>query len=221
MNNFKKNMNMIIFSKNQIYKLISIFVSLSIICVAYYYLYNNFSFNDSMFKEGFDPTRYNSNIDIDLPKYSHNVDIINNSDSCSNFCGPKSQCAKTREQCTSDVDCMGCQPLKNDLKSEPEDLVKPLNDAGKMTFTKTPQYSSLTTDLGTFAANAKPGSLSAEIPKMYAGYDIWTKSFNYGLGLADSKLTLDQEDHKLLPKYPETISATGMFYDMGPTAANA
>jgi hypothetical protein len=116
---------------------------------------------------------------------------------------------------------MGCQPLKNDLETDPDDLVEPINAAGKMTFTKTPQYSSLTTDLGTFAAYAKPGSFSAEIPKMYTGYDTWTKSFNYGLELADSKMILDQEDYKLLPQYAVTQTATGMFYDTGPMASNA
>jgi hypothetical protein len=197
----KKNMNQFIFWGNLVTKFFSILVSLSLLYTAYIYV----------FKEGFD----NSG-----SKYSHNVDIINNSDSCSNFCGPKSQCATTREQCTSDVDCQGCQPLKNDVYQEPDDLVKPLNDAGKLTFTMTPQYSSLTTDLGTFAAYAKPGSLNSDIPKMYDGYDIWTKSFNYGLGLADSKLTLDQEDYKSMPQYPVTVSATGMFYETGPRASN-
>ena len=30
---------------------------------------------------------------------------------CSNWCGPKSQCLLSREQCRSDVDCKGCQDL--------------------------------------------------------------------------------------------------------------
>jgi len=30
---------------------------------------------------------------------------------CGNWCGPKSQCLLSREQCSSDVDCKGCQDL--------------------------------------------------------------------------------------------------------------
>jgi hypothetical protein len=30
---------------------------------------------------------------------------------CSNWCGPKSECLLSREQCSSDVDCKGCEDL--------------------------------------------------------------------------------------------------------------
>lgn len=38
---------------------------------------------------------------------------------CNNWCGPQSQCLFTRTQCTSDVDCGGCQDIikKNNTKS--------------------------------------------------------------------------------------------------------
>jgi hypothetical protein len=38
---------------------------------------------------------------------------------CKNWCGPLSQCLLTRTQCTSDVDCGGCQDIikKNNTKS--------------------------------------------------------------------------------------------------------
>ena len=50
--------------------------------------------------------------DLNSPLYSHNVNLpINDPISCKNFCGPKSQCLITREQCTSDVDCKGCESL--------------------------------------------------------------------------------------------------------------
>ena len=85
---------------------------------------------NSNLKEGFNPNAlltYDSN----SPKNSHNVDVVNNEYSCSNFCGPQSQCAITREQCTSDVDCQGCQPP---ITAPPKYLtaeVKPLNENGK------------------------------------------------------------------------------------------
>lgn len=176
-------------------------------------------------KEGFDPNAlltYDSN----SPKNSHNVDVVNNVYSCSNFCGPQSQCAITRQQCTSDVDCQGCQPP---ITAPPKYLtnteVKPLNDAGKLTWNQTPQYSTLTTDIGSEAAYAKPGSKRAEIIRPYEGYDRWTKAFNYGLELADRKLVYDHSPEpaafRSIPVYPVTQSATGLFYDMGPTASNA
>jgi hypothetical protein len=40
---------------------------------------------------------------IDMPVFSKYT--------CSNWCGPKSQCLFTREQCSSDVDCKGCKDL--------------------------------------------------------------------------------------------------------------
>jgi hypothetical protein len=40
---------------------------------------------------------------IDLPALSKYT--------CGNWCGPKSQCLLSREQCFSDVDCKGCQDL--------------------------------------------------------------------------------------------------------------
>ena len=179
---------------------------------------------NSNLKEGFNPNAlltYDSN----SPKNSHNVDVVNNEYSCSNFCGPQSQCAITREQCTSDVDCQGCQPP---ITAPPKYLtaeVKPLNDAGKLTWGQTPQYSTLTTDIGTEAAYAKPGSKKQELYRPYEGYDAWTKSFNLGLALADRKLILQNSpqpaEYRSIPVYPITRSATGLFYDTGPTASNA
>ena len=179
---------------------------------------------NSNLKEGFDPNAlltYDSN----SPKNSHNVDVVNNEYSCSNFCGPQSQCAITREQCTSDVDCQGCQPP---ITAPPKYLtaeVKPLNDAGKLTWGQTPQYSTLTTDIGTEAAYAKPSSKKEELYRPYEGYDAWTKSFNLGLALADRKLVLqyspEPAEYRSIPVYPVTITATGLFYDTGPTASNA
>jgi hypothetical protein len=200
--------------------IIVIFVSLIIGIVVVTGLYYN-----SYFKEGFDPNAlltYDSN----SPKNSHNVDVVNNEYSCSNFCGPQSQCAITRQQCTSDVDCQGCQPpITEPPKYLTNTEVKPLNDAGKLTLNQAPQYSPLTSDIGSRAAYAKPGSKEAEIVRPYEGYDKWTKSFNLGLELADRKLvnqfSPEPDEYKSIPTYPVTRSATGLFYDMGPTASNA
>jgi hypothetical protein len=189
--------------------------------VFFLYIVNSYFYS----KEGFNPNAlltYDSN----SPKNSHNVDVINNPYSCSNFCGPKATCIKTGEQCTSDVDCYGCQPP---ISEPPAYLttteVSPLDDAGKLTWGQTPQYSTLTSDIGSRATNAKPGSLNEEIIRPYEGYDKWTKSFNYGLDLAEKKLLYRYspapEEYRSMPTYPVTRTATGLFYDTGPTAANA
>jgi hypothetical protein len=164
-------------------------------------------------KDGFSSFTYDSN----SPKNSHNVDVVNNYYSCSNFCGPNSQCAITKEQCTSDVDCQGCQPPVLPKDSTNTD-VKPLDDAGKLTWGQTPQYSTLTSDIGFRATSLKN---QEELVRPYEGYDKWTKSFNYGLALSNKKLASDYEGNMSIPVYPVTRTVTGLFYDMGPTAANA
>ena len=64
-------------------------------------------------KEGFKQV-YNPNdlleYNPDSPLTVQNVDVVNNFYSCKNFCGPKAQCAITREQCIADIDCKGCMP---------------------------------------------------------------------------------------------------------------
>ena len=43
---------------------------------------------------------------------SHTVNLpINTTISCENMCGPLNRCSITGQQCTSDIDCYGCQNL--------------------------------------------------------------------------------------------------------------
>jgi hypothetical protein len=121
------------------------------------------------------------------PEYSHTVNLpINDPLSCKNFCGPMSQCAITRTQCTSDIDCFGCTPnsKKQYKKLNPE----PYYATGKLTQNQGLQYSSLTTGYdnhGLNFAESKPGSLSNDnqLITPYQGKDNWMKSFNVGLDL--------------------------------------
>ena len=174
--------------------------------------------------EGFDTTSYNLYKDSNTPLTNHNVDMpINTTYSCKNFCGPKSQCSITREQCTSDVDCYGCQPI---ITEPPKYLTKDVrgqNDAGKLGYNQTPQYSELTTDIGTQAAlYNKP---YVKVPQMYLGVDRWMKSANVGMKLFQnaqhSKYQLDPDNYKDMPTYPTHETATGLFVDNGPLPANA
>jgi hypothetical protein len=174
-------------------------------------------------KEGFNP---NQLIDYDTnnPAYSHSVDLpINTTLSCSNFCGPKAQCAITREQCTADIDCTGCQP---EIPPPPAYLTEtdilPYNEAGRMIYNQNPQYSVLTTDIGT---KAYPINKDAKVPQPYLGLDVWTEAYDKGTQLFDKKMawkySAAPEKFRFMPEYPTTETATGLFEDTGPTAANA
>lgn len=196
------------------------YIAIIIFILFFLYIINSYSYAYS--KEGFNPNAlltYDSN----SPKNSHNVDVINNPYSCSNFCGPKATCIKTGEQCTSDIDCYGCQPpIKPPPKYLTDIEVKPFI----ITKNQGSQYSTLTSDIGSRATNyLKSDSINEDIIRPYEGYDKWTKSFNYGLELADKKLIYQYspapKEYRSMPIYPVTISATGLFYDTGPTAANA
>ena len=189
------------------------------ICLWFQYLLKN----NYVQLESFDTNSYNL-YDNNTPLTNHNVDQpINTRYSCKNFCGPNSQCSITREQCTSDVDCYGCQPP---ITKPPKYLTKDVrgeNDAGKMIYNQNPRYSELTTDIGTQAALYNP--ISAKVPQPYLGIDYWMKSANVGMKLFDKaqnyKFELDPNKYKNIPSYPIRESTTGLFDENGPLPANA
>ena len=149
---------------------------------------------------------------------------------CDNFCGPKGECAINKEQCVSNSECSGC--IKETTSIKPIKVLE-YNSSFIEGFTntsrnsnlpmyKSPETSSLTTDISNFATVIEK---DAKIPKMNLGVDLWTKSFNYGLKLEESKLNYDfvlyPGELEYKPKYNTTETVTGMFNDTGPTAANA
>lgn len=178
--------------------------------------------------------------DINSPLYSHTVNLpINDPVSCKNFCGPKATCLLTGEQCTSDIDCYGCNPGP---KQQGECVTKevPPYDAGGKLSQQGLQYSPLTTGYNnhnTDFAQIYPNSKDAQIKIPYQGLDLWTVSFNKGLELYNkTRESADKysqgvsnaipiaNQSKLSnfePKYPMSISATGQFYETTPPAANS
>jgi hypothetical protein len=153
-----------------------------------------------------------------INEYSHTVNMpLNDIYSCKNFCGPKSQCAITRDQCTSDIDCVGCVPPKHPQMP----VVSAYEDSGKLSSNQGLHYSSLTTGYGTTFEKIVP----VQQKRPYEGYDIWTQSFNEGLRLYNKKRTDNygptEKQIIELPTYPTTITATGLFYNTGPTPSNA
>jgi hypothetical protein len=180
--------------------------------------------------------------DTNSPLYSHTVNLpINDPVSCKNFCGPQSQCAITREQCTSDIDCKGCNPGPTPMDSCRTKEVEPYDDAGKLGQSGL-QYSKLTTGYNNHNADFAqiyPDSKDAELKVPYQGVDLWTKSFNEGLNLYNKRresaekysqgisnqIPLEPKNNlnpiKYEPNYPMRISTTGQFYETTPPPSNA
>ena len=176
-------------------------------------------------REMFDVYSYpNISENENSPLFSHTVDQpINTTYECKNFCGPNSQCSITRQQCTSDVDCYGCQPI---ISKPPVYLTKDIggqNDAGKLTYNQNPRYSVLTTDIGTRASLY--GKKLGRVPTPYFGVDKWMKSANKKTNFINDELkyiyTAYPTEFKNIPQYPTRESITGLFKDNGPLAANA
>jgi hypothetical protein len=173
-------------------------------------LKESFSNQDGIFK------------DTDSPETSHTVNLpLTTSYGCNNKCGPKSTCSITGEQCTSDVDCYGCQRNINKMPIYPSSyIMKPgFNDAGKLTYNQTPQYSSLTDDIGSLAFSVNQ---NAKVPRPYQGVDTWRHSYDVGMEIFDKKQAYYNDPRGgVTPHYAVTETTTGEFADYGPLAANA
>jgi hypothetical protein len=163
------------------------------------------------------------------PATSHTVDLpINTTTSCVNVCGPQARCSLTGQQCTSDVDCYGCQPPSSSNKNaEPETVVRPQNNAGKYSYFQ-PTYSYLTTDIGTKAYLYKDQGTKEERenikPTSYVlGSNEWKPLFDQDKKNYDKMFgtTLSSSLQKMEPKYKTRPTLTGEFEDVGPLAANA
>ena len=193
-------------------------------------LYGQNTYNPNIFNTS------NSNINTKLiNEYSHTVNLpLNNSQGCQNACY-NAKCSKTGSQCSTDVDCYqdGCQSL---LKQAQDQIIneqmKPLTPqnyvpvdnlaTGRLIYNQNPQHSSLTYDIGT---NAEIINKDAQVPRPYAGVAIWQPAFNAKAQLIDDALAYQYaaapEEYRSTPVYKKTVTATGLFYDIGPTAANA
>jgi len=151
---------------------------------------------------------------------THTVDLpLNTTYSCSNFCGPNARCATTGQQCLADIDCPGCQPYKPPSKQHKTHSVPGDNDAGKLTLGVTPQYSSLTSDIGTQALVITNDKFSKPSMANF-GSDTWSKSFAESEELFNKRYK-PNNTLTYMPSYPKRYSATGQFYESGPLASNA
>jgi hypothetical protein len=151
------------------------------------------------------------------PNYSHNVDMpINTTISCKNMCGSMGRCYLTGGQCTSDVDCYGCQTSSAPI-SRMFSEIRGQNDAGKETAGVTPTYSTLTTDIGTEAKLYN--KLLIDPPKYDIGVNTWRKKYDFGQALYDKRYYPGAQEY--MPNYPKRKTLSGQFEDDGPLPSNA
>ena len=153
---------------------------------------------------------------------THTVDLpLTTTYSCRNFCGPPARCSITGQQCTSDIDCPGCQPnmkLHETLFSRNKEGFTNENAAGKLTSGTTPTYSQLTTDIGTQAILITSNKF--EKPAMpYFGVNVWRSSFDEDRKVFDDRYKPPHLEN--MPTYPPRYSLTGEFMDEGPLASNS
>lgn len=150
---------------------------------------------------------------------THSVNLpLTTTYSCKNFCGPNARCAITGQQCFTDIDCPGCQPYVPPLSNTDSECIPGDNDAGKLTWGVTPQYSTLTTDIGTKATLITNKPFAKPAMANY-GVNTWKSSFVEGEKLFDKRY----QPNNLLytPNYDKRYSLTGEFIENGPLAANA
>ena len=172
-------------------------------------------------QEAFDPYMQpffpNGIQDSGSPLTSHNVDLpLTTTVSCQNKCGPSARCYLTGQQCTADIDCPGCRPY-NIFPKPASTYIRGENDAGKISYL-TPQYSKLTTDMGTQAKFFGKKVLGKPAEPNH-GINTWRTKWNVG-----NKLFQDRYQDVDLPmqmNYPARYLMSGEFIENGPLAANA
>ena len=202
-------------------------------------LYGNITYNPNTFNKS------NSNINTQLNddnnndnntnNYTHNVNMpLNDSQGCQNACY-NAKCSKTGKQCSTDIDCYqdGCQSLLKQVHdkfvAEQSAPIKPQSyipadtlETGRLVYNQNPQHSALTYDIGTTASVI---DMAAQAPRPYDGYKLWEPSYEAAVKLNNEKLAneydANPEKYTMRPQYKQTKTATGLFYDNGPTAANS
>ena len=177
---------------------------------------------DYIIMEGFElcSTDRSHGGDLGSPQTNHNVDLpINSTHSCLNFCGPPSRCSLTGQQCTSDIDCLGCRPSVTAHPVNPTDIVG-FDHAGKLHSSLMPDYSQLTTD-STRETYLFKDKNTEPPPSYFKGINTWTKPFTIGSEMYDQRFAPSIDDPTMAVNYPERYTLSGEFMDDGPLAANS
>ena len=164
----------------------------------------------AIFREGFEQNKYDAKTYDN--QYTHSIDLpINTDKSCSNFCGPDARCSKTKGQCSTDSDCWqyGCQSMLKPPPKKVDDGPKPDYDAGILTYNQTPQYSSLTTDMG---SEATVINANAEVPRSYDGIPVWQEVYDQQARMVDDDLayqySAEPQQYRTAPAYQVSTTIT-------------
>lgn len=151
---------------------------------------------------------------------THTVSMpLNTTFTCKNMCGPPNRCSITGQQCMADIDCPGCEPPTStgDDSQLPEKLVGE-NDSGKLTTAMTPNYSELTSDIGSRARLITADKYEKSMSP-YRGINTWEGQFNLSQKLFDDRYR--PAGLKGMPSYPKQHSLSGAFDTDGPLASNS
>ena len=153
---------------------------------------------------------------------THTVNLpINTTYSCKSMCGPYGKCSITGERCLSDVDCYGCQPSTGELSKTflKTNNVEGDDDAGKYSYL-TPNYSELTTDVGTRAKLIAPSDKFTPPPAYNTGVNMWRAPFDEGESLYN-EVYKPPANLTNMPSYTPRYSLSGQFMENGPLASNS
>jgi hypothetical protein len=102
------------------------FIIIGFILIAIVFLYFKIN-NGAIGQENFDKYR-SYYTDLGLPGTNHTVNLpINTTFECENKCMPPARCSITGEQCSTDIDCCGCNPNAKKIQQLLEEGVD-LND---------------------------------------------------------------------------------------------
>jgi hypothetical protein len=144
------------------------------------------------------------------PKQNVNMPI-NTNYSCSNICGTQNRCRITGEQCTSDVDCFGCQPKK---------FYK--NGVIHPSFDEKHSYTWVLGGTNIFYPDNKRHPIEGfglAPPEYNKGVNTWRSIFDMGMNLYKNRY-----EPKKLPlelNYPQQYTLSGEFLQSVPYASNA
>lgn len=153
----------------------------------------------------------------DHSKTTHTVNMpLTTTTSCTNMC-INARCSKTGQQCLSDIDCPGCQQVKLEEENIYTSPVEGNNSAGKLSSAVSPNYSTLTTDIGTKSTVYNPNAIQPSQANF--GENIWFDNYNTENDLFNKRYK--PSGLYLMPKYPQKYSITGTFLEDGPLSSNS
>lgn len=192
--------------------LISLLLFVLIFKWIHYLSTNNYvRYNEGMVNNGDNNNTMIHTYTVDMP--------LNTTGTCKNMCGPPNRCSITGQQCMADVDCPGCeQPTTSSGASEATQEVMGENDSGKLSTAMTPNYSELTSDIGSRARLITADKYEKSMSP-YRGINTWDAQFNLSRKLFDDRYK--PAGIRGMPSYRKQYSLSGSFDENGPLASNS